>query len=593
MAITVNDKDLGMVTAYAYAVAGGYTGTEAEFEALLGNIAGDLAKIENLTVEVETLPAGSEATASYADGALTLGIPQGDQGIQGPAGPQGPKGDPGEVTQAVFDELAGDVDELKSAVRDIYDGYTLRELLFEKGGITDFKNTSYRSNCRCRTQNILIYPFDLTISIVKNATIVAVLYYDSQGTGTEEIVLQDNTTKSVTIPRDTNFRFFVDGIRGSSPSEMTIREILSHISVTAGYDSINSLTGKVAGLANEVDDIANEVDDIANANKYGIPSYYYDNDYLPSKAVSAQMASNVNGISFGFVTDMHTGDSSRNAMKVAKYIADNTSAIPFMICGGDIPETNVGTEAGLHEQAMMWQDMMSQFGKHKVYTCRGNHDYLAKLSDNSGYWASHGACHSYVMGYMPDNVVASGNMKMSYYVDFDTVKTRFIVLDEYDISDTVDFTGYVGLSPAQFHWLAEDALNASGYNIIIVAHQAINPTDYAPSGSLTFLKNVITAFNNHTAFSGSYGATTLNVDFSTYTSNLICVLSGHSHKDYSYSNGFLTIGATCDAVYDTDGYNRALGRIDEIAFDVISIDFDNHSIRCTRIGAGNDRTFTY
>lgn len=102
----------------------------------------------------------------------------------------------------------------------------------------------------------------------------------------------------------------------------------------------------------------------------------------------------------------------------------------------------------------MWQDMMSQFGKHKVYTCRGNHDYLAKMSDNSGYGASHGACHSYVMGYMPDNVVASGDMKMSYYVDFDTVKTRLIVLDEYDVSDSGDFTGYVGLSSAQFHWLA-------------------------------------------------------------------------------------------------------------------------------------------
>lgn len=136
-------------------------------------------------------------------------------------------------------------------------------------------------------------------------------------------------------------------------------------------------------------------------------------------------------------------------------------------------------------------------------------------------------------------------------------------------------------------------MNASGYNIIIVAHQAINPTDYAAGGSLTFLKNVITAFSNHTAFSGSYGATTLNVDFSTYTSNLICVLSGHSHKDYSYSDGFLTIGTTCDAIYETDGYNRTLGQINEIAFDVIAVDFDNREIKCTRVGAGNERTFTY
>ena len=76
-------QNLGMVTAYAYAVVGGYEGTEAEFEALLGNIATDLAEIENLTVIANTLPPGSSATASYDHGVLTLGIPKGDKGDTG------------------------------------------------------------------------------------------------------------------------------------------------------------------------------------------------------------------------------------------------------------------------------------------------------------------------------------------------------------------------------------------------------------------------------------------------------------------------------------------------------------------------------
>lgn len=76
-------QNLGMVTAYAYAVVGGYEGTEAEFEALLGNIATDLAEIENLTVIANTLPSGSSATASYDHGVLTLGIPKGDKGDTG------------------------------------------------------------------------------------------------------------------------------------------------------------------------------------------------------------------------------------------------------------------------------------------------------------------------------------------------------------------------------------------------------------------------------------------------------------------------------------------------------------------------------
>lgn len=82
-------KDLGVVTAYAYAVEGGYTGTEAEFEALLANVAIDLSEIENLTVTVTTLPAGSSATASYSHGVLSLGIPKGDKGDIGATGPTG------------------------------------------------------------------------------------------------------------------------------------------------------------------------------------------------------------------------------------------------------------------------------------------------------------------------------------------------------------------------------------------------------------------------------------------------------------------------------------------------------------------------
>lgn len=73
-------KDLGVVTAYAYAVLGGYTGTEEEFTELLGNIATDLSQIENLQVVVNGLPAGSDPTSSYSDGVLTLGIPKGDKG---------------------------------------------------------------------------------------------------------------------------------------------------------------------------------------------------------------------------------------------------------------------------------------------------------------------------------------------------------------------------------------------------------------------------------------------------------------------------------------------------------------------------------
>lgn len=49
------------------------------------------------SVSVETLEAGEEAEASFAEGVLTLKIPKGDKGDKGDAGAQGQKGDRGDA----------------------------------------------------------------------------------------------------------------------------------------------------------------------------------------------------------------------------------------------------------------------------------------------------------------------------------------------------------------------------------------------------------------------------------------------------------------------------------------------------------------
>lgn len=55
-------------------------------------------EIKNMTAQAETLQPGDAATAYYADGKLTLGIPRGlpgEPGARGDKGDPGPKGDPG------------------------------------------------------------------------------------------------------------------------------------------------------------------------------------------------------------------------------------------------------------------------------------------------------------------------------------------------------------------------------------------------------------------------------------------------------------------------------------------------------------------
>lgn len=94
-------------------------------------------EIKNMTAQAETLQPGDAATASYADGKLTLGIPRGlpgakgdkgdpgepgakgDKGDKGDTGDTGPKGDPGSdasVTAANIEAALGYVPVTPSAL---------------------------------------------------------------------------------------------------------------------------------------------------------------------------------------------------------------------------------------------------------------------------------------------------------------------------------------------------------------------------------------------------------------------------------------------------------------------------------------------
>ena len=131
------NKDLGMVTAYAYAVTGGYTGTEAQFEQLMADLAIEVDKFEHFSVVVNTLPAGSQATARYDNGVLYLGVPKGDKGDKGDAfkysdftpeqleGLKGDKGDKGDTGNGISSiTLTSTVGSVKTYTITFTDGNT-------------------------------------------------------------------------------------------------------------------------------------------------------------------------------------------------------------------------------------------------------------------------------------------------------------------------------------------------------------------------------------------------------------------------------------------------------------------------------------
>lgn len=73
---------------------------------------------ESMSAEAETLPAGSPATASYAGGVLSLGIPKGDKGDKGDKGEPGTGGASAwsEITDKPFDTIGENLKVVNGAL---------------------------------------------------------------------------------------------------------------------------------------------------------------------------------------------------------------------------------------------------------------------------------------------------------------------------------------------------------------------------------------------------------------------------------------------------------------------------------------------
>ena len=86
-------------------------------------------------------------------------------------------------------------------------------------------------------------------------------------------------------------------------------------------------------------------------------------------------------------------------------------------------------------------------------------------------------------------------------------------------------------------------------------------------------------------------------------SEVVAILGGHTHFD----SDFTTPGGIPIIIFDTNSYgtlmpktvegqvvrDNARGTIAEQAFDIVTIDYTNRTIKCVRCGRAQDRNFSY
>lgn len=353
----------------------------------------------------------------------------------------------------------------------------------------------------------------------------------------------------------------------------------------------------------QIDNIQNTINLLSD----GIPpKYYFDNNYLQNKIKEINdINSFINGVSFFFATDPHFYSNAGNSDKLINYIQGKTG-IELTLHGGDMVRA-YGSIDDIKSDILSWNHWKEHASK-AVLSVPGNHDFTIRKSDHEiiGYTLSNGYKYNAITRHeeMLPNVVLAGSGKNYWYADNKQQKTRFIGLDVFEMRNGNAKTGWednYGSKTEQLKWLANVALKVEdNWKIIVMQHCPIDPNMEGVIPQVSPVWNILSAYqkkNKATITNTVDDTTSFDVDFTQSKGKIILDLSGHQHVDNeTYNNGILSINTFCDAYYNDDpNYtkNRTIGSINEQAFDVISIDYDNEIIHCVRIGAGASETRKY
>lgn len=330
-----------------------------------------------------------------------------------------------------------------------------------------------------------------------------------------------------------------------------------------------------------------------------------------------------NSVSFAFFSDNHQRMGYCGAL-IAKVMEE--CAIPYSFFCGDLASKEaISGRAVREEQARKFDTVMSAIPAQQ--DCRA-------LGEWDGYWVDENGLEFHMdwskiydlyfrKQSLAQNRVFGGDGSY-YYVEDKASKVRFVVLNsvwmeyvEAPDGTAINPDGY-GFGQEQLDWLVQEGLSfpEEGWAVVFLAHSPITNDHDSNLRDAGILQQILWAFANKTAYSGSYTAgvqegnhVTVDVDFTNaVTAEMIGWFAGHIHRDrlltvddttssdYFVRLPFQTVTITSDAddSYDADiTEERDLDGSTGHAIDFVTIDRATKTVYLTRLGCGEDRTFTY
>lgn len=366
-------------------------------------------------------------------------------------------------------------------------------------------------------------------------------------------------------------------------------------------------------MKDEIAALKLETGDLKNSISGSIIPEYYDTHINAKlkKIKDKELAYGFNGDTFIFITDIHNSVRSKHTVPIIKKVRDYTNACKVLNGGDNINNAAIGNKYGSLVQHYNLFDDFSFLGTDHLYTM-ANHD------ENSIHYTMADLIHpsemySSAFKYLEEKVIFNSNDedKRYYYKDNKAQKIRYISLNCIDVpyieqGGRLKYAGQhtYAFRQKQLSWLANEALNFNeeGWSVVVFTHVPPSPVN----GSDNEIKNkevalnILKAFKNGTSYSSTQTtgdfAQNISVDFSTrQTGDVLMWLAGHVHMDNIKVDTEIPIVTTvCNhpSKWDT-APDRNIGTVTEECLDVICVDKNTRTIDLIRIGAGEDRQFTY
>lgn len=400
---------------------------------------------------------------------------------------------------------------------------------------------------------------------IKERGAYIVRWYDENGTNISTSTAGFNNKYSVAVPA--NAKTFKIEVNSGNASINVIPSTASAIKIYIGYENIFSLITTEKNFPNHY--IVNMSRTVMNG---GYLSDYWIS-YLREKKetiYSLNESIGANGFSFAFVTDLHWPSNYRKSPNVLRWLKENTPISRF-VNGGD----TLNEHSTLANALWYFRDWADKTNGLKVRNIRGNHDDNS-MQSNTDAFLGNGRFYADMIRPIEDEVsVVDGNLY--YYETIEAQKVIIFYLDTGDIvrPTLVDFD-------SQIAWM-QRIINTldSGWSVLVIQHIIFDGTDGSGNPAIY-----------------TFGQKTIDYLSSVTNCNVIGLIGGHTHKDYSIvtTAGFPVIVTTCDASgaqSASSGLTRTEGTVTEQALDVFTIDTTNKTINATRIGAGEDREWNY